>query len=395
PVTGIVRHLDDQCFGCQYCILACPYDAPKFHLEKGIVRKCDMCADRLRDGEPPACVQACPHEAIRIRIVDRAEVVSLAEGGGFLPTAPDPLYTLPSTRYVSDRPRQGPMQAADHHREEPEHAHTPLVVMLVLTQAAAGGFLMDFVGRVAGYSVSPLLPVSSLILGLGGISASLLHLGRPLFAYRAVIGLRHSWLSREVLAFGMFAKVAMVHVTLAFLRPGFALLSGGAVAVAGLAAVGCSVMVYHAVRRPFWNAGITGPKFLGTAVVLGLGAVFVGSAGAPSVGLAFAGAGLARILIDFQVFRHLRDPRLSPLRRSAELMKGPLASLTWVRLGLGVVGSMVLPVLTIAPGSSLPEPARVALASLALVTALLGELSERALFFQAVVRPKMPGGVHA
>ena len=28
PVTGIVRHLDDQCFGCQYCTLACPYDAP-------------------------------------------------------------------------------------------------------------------------------------------------------------------------------------------------------------------------------------------------------------------------------------------------------------------------------------------------------------------------------
>ncbi len=29
PITGIVRHLDDQCFGCQYCALACPYDVPK------------------------------------------------------------------------------------------------------------------------------------------------------------------------------------------------------------------------------------------------------------------------------------------------------------------------------------------------------------------------------
>ena len=25
PTTGIVKHLDDQCFGCQYCTLACPY----------------------------------------------------------------------------------------------------------------------------------------------------------------------------------------------------------------------------------------------------------------------------------------------------------------------------------------------------------------------------------
>ncbi|MEZ6126844.1 MAG: 4Fe-4S dicluster domain-containing protein [Planctomycetaceae bacterium] len=39
PVTGIVRHLDDQCFGCQYCTLACPYDVPKYHSGKGIVRK--------------------------------------------------------------------------------------------------------------------------------------------------------------------------------------------------------------------------------------------------------------------------------------------------------------------------------------------------------------------
>ena len=28
--TGIVRHLDDQCIGCSYCILKCPYDVPKY-----------------------------------------------------------------------------------------------------------------------------------------------------------------------------------------------------------------------------------------------------------------------------------------------------------------------------------------------------------------------------
>ena len=91
PVTGIVKHLDDQCFGCQYCTLACPYDAPKFHAGKGIVRKCDMCSDRLKVGEAPACVQACPHEAITIRVVDRAEVVAVAEAERrSSPTAPDP-----------------------------------------------------------------------------------------------------------------------------------------------------------------------------------------------------------------------------------------------------------------------------------------------------------------
>ena len=88
PVTGIVKHLDDQCFGCQYCTLACPYDVPKYHHAKGIVRKCDMCSARLAAGEPPACVQACPHQAISIKLVDVQQVVEDAEATLFLPGGP-------------------------------------------------------------------------------------------------------------------------------------------------------------------------------------------------------------------------------------------------------------------------------------------------------------------
>ena len=58
--TGIVRHLDDQCIGCSYCIMKCPYDIPRFDAARGIVRKCDMCTERLGAGEAPACVQSCP-----------------------------------------------------------------------------------------------------------------------------------------------------------------------------------------------------------------------------------------------------------------------------------------------------------------------------------------------
>ena len=78
PITGIVRHLDDACIGCSYCTLTCPYEVPDFRPDLGIVRKCDMCADRLAEGEAPACVQACPTAAITIDVVDIAELV--AEG---------------------------------------------------------------------------------------------------------------------------------------------------------------------------------------------------------------------------------------------------------------------------------------------------------------------------
>ena len=393
PITGIVKHLDDQCFGCQYCTLACPYDAPKFQPDKGIVRKCDMCSDRLKVGEAPACVQACPHEAIRIRVVSRADVVSLADAGTFLPTAPDPAYTLPTTRYLSGKPSQGPVRAADHHRNEPENAHAPLVVMLVLTQVATGGFLSEFVARVMGFQPPLAMTLISLIVGLAGIAASLLHLGRPLYAYRALIGLRHSWLSREVAAFGLFANLAIVHTAAVLWRPGLAFATSAAVAMAGIAAVACSVMVYHVVRRPFWHATLSGIKFAGTVIVAGFGTSFVASAAARSTGLAFAAAVLLKIATDALILTHLHDPRLTPLRRSAVLLLGPLVRPSMLRVGLGGLGGVVLPLLIVAAGETLPVSIRVGLAAIALLTVIGGELTERCLFFQAVVRPKMPGGL--
>ena len=168
PVTGIVKHLDDQCFGCQYCTLACPYEAPKYSRTKGIVRKCDMCSDRLADGEAPACVQSCPNGAIAIRVVDVEQVVEASETNLFVPGAPEPGLTLPTTTYRTRRVLPRNMIPANYHAVRPADAHWSLILMLAL-------------------------------------GVSVLHLGRPQHAYRAVIGLRHSWLSREILAFGLFA----------------------------------------------------------------------------------------------------------------------------------------------------------------------------------------------
>jgi len=421
PLTGVVRHLDDQCFGCQYCVLACPYDAPKFHACKGIVRKCDMCWDRLEVGEAPACVQACPHEAIRIRVVDKAQVIARTAREGFLSVAPDPGYTLPTTNYRSSHlTLPADVQPADDHRLEPEHAHWPLVVMLVLTQLSVGGFAVELVAYVAGptggFAGTP-YELFCLSAGWAGILASLFHLGRPLLAYRALIGLKHSWLSREVLAFVLFTMLATVFVAIAVFSPGWvgeatrarAVLLG-LVGAAGSAAVACSVMVYHAVHRPFWHGSHGGVRYAGTVVVLGLASALaalgvasmhhpqtpLGPAAArplSAVILALVAATSAKLWLEARFVRGFARSRLSILRRSALLLNGPLQRPALWRRFLGVVGGVALPVLAAAGVATATREMTAVAAVLALAASIAGETAERFLFFAAVVRPKMPGGL--
>jgi tetrathionate reductase subunit B len=57
---GIVAIRESECVGCRYCVIACPFDARFFREDKGVVEKCDFCAQRVDRGELPACVETCP-----------------------------------------------------------------------------------------------------------------------------------------------------------------------------------------------------------------------------------------------------------------------------------------------------------------------------------------------
>ena len=50
----------EHCIGCAYCIQGCPYSARFLNPEKKIADKCDWCYHRVKKGEQPACVKACP-----------------------------------------------------------------------------------------------------------------------------------------------------------------------------------------------------------------------------------------------------------------------------------------------------------------------------------------------
>jgi Fe-S-cluster-containing dehydrogenase component/DMSO reductase anchor subunit len=394
PLTGIVRHLDDQCIGCSYCVMMCPYEVPRFSARRGIVRKCDLCHGRLADGEAPACVQACPNEAIRVTLVEtrdvRARQDAAAPDSPWLPDAPSPSRTLPTTRYVTQQPNRE-LLAADHAFVRPAPAHLPLVFMLVFTQIGMGGLVATLIHAVWGVGgpTTPRLPLISavaaglLFLGLG---ASVLHLGQPAKAWKVWMGWRRSWLSREALLLNAVAGVTLPGVgpiwigrdPLGFVAILFPLVT--------LAAVGAQVMVYADTGRRFWRVASTAPRFLGTMMLGGIGTALWVQAH-PFFTFAFPLLVVAKGLVEGAVLIQPgpSTPPWSELQRTALLLKGPLLWTLVLRVALGLLAAGLI-------FQSLPNGLPAPAVTLAALAALIGgELLERFLFFTAVAPDRMPG----
>lgn len=400
PVTGIVRHLDDQCIGCQYCIFKCPYDVPKYSPARGIVRKCDMCHQRLGVGEAPACVQACPTHAIRITKVSRAEVLTQSLSP-LVPGAADSGYTKPTTRYLRQTPLPAGLETPPARSIRREHAHLPLVAMLCLTQWSLGCFVVFLIQNLrtggSASASSELTAASSLTVTgvftlLAGIGASLFHLGRPFQAWKAFLGFRTSWLSREIVMFGVYASACLVWnvwflwAALSGVSPPLITLVLTTLVVLGGVAVYCSIMVYVDTRRAFWRWALTAPKFAGTALLLGLGAGFLFCDRDAVITTGLMTVSLLKLVFEAGfLLIHARSADRSPNKRSASVMlRACSRTLIW-RFIFGVLGGVVIPVLAL--GATVPLNVKL----VAFCLCLSGEILERVLFFEAVVPDRMPG----
>lgn len=64
---GAVIYNPDVCFGCRYCVIACPFNIPGYDYESAFepkIVKCIFCHGRIKEGKLPACAEACPAGAL-------------------------------------------------------------------------------------------------------------------------------------------------------------------------------------------------------------------------------------------------------------------------------------------------------------------------------------------
>ncbi|WP_315969744.1 DMSO/selenate family reductase complex B subunit [Cellulomonas timonensis] len=289
---GIVTIDDGKCVGCRYCEWACPYGAPQYDKNAGVMTKCDLCIDRVNAGEQPACVAACPSRALEFGEIEelRAKYGDTAAIGvqNARPhhDPPQPGHHPPPRR-PAHRPRH---RRHRQPRGDLMNVHElPLVAFTILAQMSVGSFVIlglvqlslvrthgqeavDKLSIPALYAIGP-----AMVLGLAG---SMLHLGDPFNALNAINHLGSSWLSREILFGSAFAGLGATFALVQWrnwLTPMLRQILAGVTALVGLALVYCMSMVYMLPTVPAWNHWATPVTFFTTTFLLGalaIGAAF-------------------------------------------------------------------------------------------------------------------------
>lgn len=201
PSTGAVLLDENACIGCQYCSWVCPYEAPQFNPHTGIMEKCTFCNHRLADERAPACVTACPTDALRFENDDNPGPV---DHPGFPETG-----LQPAVRVIGNR-RSNP----------PDMTAAPVAFNVFPPTPTMGwdGFKSEWslwffsvaaTLMVAWFTVATVRQTTVAIplfaaLGLVAMAVSALHLGRITRIWRALLNVRRSWVSREVALFSAF-----------------------------------------------------------------------------------------------------------------------------------------------------------------------------------------------
>ena len=255
------------------------------------------------------------------------------------------------------------------------------------------------------------------IIGLS-LGASTLHLGRPVYAGRAMKNWKTSWLSREILGLSAFAGAAMVYSTFLFateglqlIEPGQAggsavrLLLGAGTVVCGIAGIYCSSMIYRVPARPSWNSRKTTIDFFDVAAILGPASFIVAAMVAMLIldtsndFLVSAMQATALFAALAYVFKQTKNAYIIKtwlesetfeLKASAEMRMNHFFRLRVIRNCIGISGILALTLFM--DGNPVHHPGGMlatALVALGLFTAV--SFINRYIFFVSVVPRNIPG----
>ncbi len=216
PTTGAVIHNPNACLGCRYCTWACPFGAPQYSKADGIVEKCHFCYHRLENGQIPACANNCPTGALGFGEIEK---MAQPEAFGLSKRAIYPRISILNSEMVNHFPEvdprasgiegelssKGSLQNSQQHYGIKEE--WPLALFTFISSFLAGYILSHTVGNQFTISIwlFALLAFAALLL-------STLHLGKPFRANLSIKNVKQSWLSREILLFGLFASTSFVAI---------------------------------------------------------------------------------------------------------------------------------------------------------------------------------------
>jgi DMSO reductase iron-sulfur subunit len=206
--TGVVLLDKDKCIGCKYCSWICPYDAPKFNQNQGVMEKCTFCEHRLKEGFDPACVALCPTTALQFG--DYIENNSAENIPGFTTSTIKPAIkfihknSTPESSLQAEIKKEDILNSFETPKPKIDLAKEWTLVAFTLLAAFLVGWYSTL---IFNHKINYFLFFA---IGTTALLVSTFHLGKIFRSYRAILNIKNSWLSREILFFTLFLSLAFV-----------------------------------------------------------------------------------------------------------------------------------------------------------------------------------------